>query len=275
MTPPLPADVAATLAQIDRELVGAARPPLAADDALALAAACTGDPARLKRWLKRRLTGEPLAYILGELTFRGRRFRIDKRAYITDPETSHVVDAVLAASDAFSAQQGRAPIVAEFGCGCGSLGLSLKLERPNVAYVGLELDADALALARLNAEQYHLDVSLVESDLFDAWPLAAPPDFIFGDPPWGADDTLYDAERDAAHYHAMPAASAFPLGGRTGVHAQLLRAVRLLGWRSHLVLNGGVLPPTELRTVALSAGAVWVEIAAPRPGISLLHCRMN
>jgi hypothetical protein len=57
--------------------------------------AAGGDAPRLKRWLKRRLAGEPLAYITGGFTFRGLAFAIDKRAYITDPETTHLVSAVL------------------------------------------------------------------------------------------------------------------------------------------------------------------------------------
>jgi SAM-dependent methyltransferase len=269
-----PPVVATVLDRIAVETGGAALPPLAAADAAALAAACGPDAGRLKRWIKRRLAGEPLAYILGTVNFRGRQFRLDKRAFITDPETSLLVDAVCARIDRFTARHGRAPLVAEVGCGNGCLGLSVKLERPAVTLVGLELDADALAVAKLNAAEHAVDVHLVESDLFDAWPLPTAPDLIFADPPWGSAETLYDPARDAAHYHAMPAASAFPLGGITGAHAQILRAVAGRRWSSEIWLNAGVLPPAAVATVARDVQADECEIIQPTPELSLLRCRL-
>lgn len=246
-------------------------PDLTPGDLAALAGAAA-DLAQLKRWIKRRLMGEPLPYVLGRFRFRGRDFRIDARAYITDAECTHLVDAVVDAIDRFQAREGRAPLVAEIGAGCGSLAVSVQLERPAATVVSLELDAAALELARDNAAAHGAPVRFVESDLFDSWPGPAAPDLVFADPPWGTEQTLYDTERDAAYYHAMPASSAFPLGGATGLHEQILRAVARRGWNSHLLLNGGVLPPATLATVAHAAR--WHEISTPAPGLSLLHCRM-
>ncbi len=249
---------------------------LAPADAAALAIAARGDAARLKRWLKRRLTGEPLAHITGRLTFRGLAFAIDKRAYVTDPELTHLVEAVLARARGIHAATRRAPLLAEIGVGCGSLALSLKYAFPAARLVGLELDPGALALAARNAAAHRLALRLIESDLFDSWPASLrAPDLIYGDPPWGDASTLYEADaRPAGHYHAMPPASAFPLGGRTGVHAQILHAVARRRWRSEIWLNGGVLPPAELAAVARAAGATTAEVLVPAPGLALLRCRM-
>lgn len=267
-----PPPVRAALERIVRE-TGSSAAAIPADDAAMLARASRGDSLRLDRWLKRRLAGEPLAYIVGEFTFRGRRFQIDKRAYITDPEASFLVDSVLRQLDAFAARHGRPAIVAEMGCGCGSLGLSLKLERPGIRLIGLDLDPDPLVLAAANAAAHGVEAQWIESDLFAGWPLAEAPDLIFGDPPWGSEQTLYDTARDAAYYHAMPAASAFPLGGPMGCHAQILAAVSARGWSSHVVLNGGVLPALEF--AALAQAAAWRELEHPVPEISILHCRMH
>jgi methylase of polypeptide subunit release factors len=263
---------ATVLARLAAELDGPP-PALATADAAVLTAACGGDADRLKRWVKRRLAGEPLAYVLGELEFRGRRFRIDARAYITDPEASLLVDAVIAAIDAITAQHGRAPLVADLGSGCGSMAIAVKLERPAANVIGLDLDPAALRLAAENAAAMHAGVRFVESDLFDAWPDAAAPDLIFADPPWGSEETLYSPDRDAAHYRAMPAVSAFPLGGLTGGHAQILRAVARRQWPSLVLLNCGVLPRTAI--ASLAAATHWHEIASPAPGISVLRCRMR
>lgn len=271
-SPVLPPAVSAALSRIALE-IGQPPPPLDPADASALAAAAKGDAALLKRWLKRRFAGEPLPYILGEFSYRGRRFRIDKRAYITDPESMHLVESVLAWIDRFTAKHGRAPVIVEFGCGCGTLGVTLKLERPAISLVALDIDPDPLELARANAATLHADVQWLESDLFDAWPHATPPDLVFGDPPWGTEEDLYDDQRDAAYYHAMPAISAFPLGGRTGAHAQVLRAIAALRWPSYTILNCGVLPVADVR--ALGQATAWHEIMSPTAGISVLHCRMH
>jgi methylase of polypeptide subunit release factors len=270
--PDVPALAASVLARIAAEL-GAPPPALPAADLETLAAACQGDANQLKRWIKRRLAGEPIPYILGEIVFRERRFRIDPRAYITDPESSFLVDGVETAVDAFTAKHGQPPLVAEIGSGCGSLAISLKLERPAATVIALDLDPAALRLSVENAAAHRADVRFVESDLFDAWPEAAAPDLIFADPPWGSEETLYSEERDGDYYRAMPAASAFPLGGLTGVHAQILRSVAQRQWSSHVILNGGVLPQAELEAVA--RGAHWYAITASGWGVSLLHCRMR
>ncbi len=246
-------------------------------EALVLASNCQGDKRRLKRWIKRRISGELLAYIIGHFTFRGHTFEIDKRAYVTDPEASHLVSAVIARATALTASRRRAPLLADLGVGCGSLALSIRRELPAARIVGLDLDPDALAVAARNATVHRLPLRLLESDLFDSWPdsLRAP-DLIYGDPPWGDATTLYEAAaRPASHYQAMPPASAFPLGGRTGVHRQILQAVARRKWASEIWLNGGVLPPAELVALAKSVGAPDFEILQPSPGVSLLRCRMT
>ncbi len=273
MTKPPSGPAADALARIEAELGGALGPPPGPAELAALETACAGDPERLRRWLKRRLAGEPLAYILGWLEFRGLRFAVDSRAYITDPELTHLVDAVLNRVRTLPAAAGQGPLLAEVGVGCGSLALALKRALPAARIVGLDLHPGALALAASNASAHGLELRLVESDLFESWPAdLPPPDLIYGDPPWGDAASLYAEDRPAAHYLAMPAASAFPIGGRTGVHSQILRAVAARGWASEIWLNGGILSPDELRAAA--AAAPECEIVAAAPRLSLLRCRM-
>jgi predicted RNA methylase len=272
MKPPrVPAAIA--LAQIEEELAGRPVPALPPGDLTVLAEAAGPDPRRLKRWIKRRIAGEPLAHIIGSFTFRGLRFTVDKRAYVTDPELTHLVDAVLGRARAFQETAGRPALLADFGVGGGSLALAIKESLPEAEIIGIDIDPDALAVAAANAAARGVTLRLIESDLFDDWPEDLPaPDFIYGDPPWGDETTLYGGDRPAAHYGAMPAASAFPLGGRTGVHAQILRAVARRGWTSEIWLNGGVLPHEEL--AALAQGAADWEVLSPAAGVRLLHCRM-
>ncbi len=245
-------------------------PPLPAHDIALLAEQAT-DPAQLKRWLKRHAAGEPLAHITGVLRFRELELHIDKRAYVTDPELTHLVDAVIAAAEGFTRTYGRPPLIAEIGIGCGSLALSIKQHLPAVTLVGLDIDPDPLAVAAANAERLGLDVRLVESDLFDSWPEdLPPPDLVYSDPPWGDDDTLYDPERGSIHYHAMPPISAYPLGGPTALHELILRSLAQRAWSTEVWLNGGVLPRPRLE--ALGELAPRRAIHTPAAGLSLLQC---
>jgi methylase of polypeptide subunit release factors len=245
---------------------------LPASDLAALTDAAVDVPT-LKRWLKRRLAGEAVAHIRGGFAFDGRWFAVDKRAYVTDPELIHLVDAVTPEIQTLAARLGRAPLVAEVGVGCGSLALTLKARVPAADFVGLDLDPDALAVAAENSRRLALPLRLIEADIFEPWPAdLAAPDLIYGDPPWGDAETLYGADRPAAHYAAMPPTSAFPLGGRTGVHAQILRAVARRGWTSELWLNGGVLPADEFAALGQLA-ARW-QLMHPVLGLTIFRCHV-
>jgi len=238
-------------------------------DALLVLAA--GGNARLLADLRRRHSeGEPAAYVAGFLVFRGRRFLSDARAYVTDPELTYLVEHVHQESEALRTRLGRAPRVLEFGTGAGTLALTLALERLQAQLMGIDLDAEALALARENAALHGLDFPVWESDYFSGLPESMqPPDLLFGDPPWGGPTDLYAAERDGAYYDRMPAKSAYPGGpSPCGIHDELIRRVAAQGWPTVLVLNYGVLPEAEVRRSA--APLARVTLLHPRPDLTIL-----
>jgi hypothetical protein len=238
------------------------------EDLLRLAAG--DDVALLAHFRERACAGEPIPWVTGFLVFRGRRFRMDRRAYITDPELSYLVDLVIERGDAFERASCRPPQILEFGTGAGTLLISVALERPHWKCSGLDVDASALELAESNADDHGLKLDWITSDFFSAWNHPRPiPDLVFGDPPWGTPDDLYDAERDGDYYSRMPAASAFPPDGkRTGIHDQLLLAWARLQWPSQLLLNYGILPPAEIARSATPLSS-W-SLIQPRAGLSVL-----
>ncbi len=243
------------------------------DTLLVLAAA--GDAERLADFRRRHAAGEPAPYIAGFIQFRGHRFRIDRRAYVTDPEATHLVDTVAAETGALAERLGRAPRLLEFGIGAGTLSLSLLLEHPDWQFTGLDIDPAAMALARENAAVHGAALALLESDYFSAWPAdAEPPDVLFGDPPWGGPTDLYDDTRDAFYYEQMPPLSAFP-GGESpcGIHDELIVRLCAAAWPSTLILNYGVLPPERIARSAAPL-ASW-RVVQPRPRMSILigHAR--
>jgi release factor glutamine methyltransferase len=114
---------------------------------------------RYRSLIRRRAAREPVAYILGHKPFRHISLTVDRRVLIPRPETELLVEVGLTLAPGTA--------VADVGCGSGAVALALKHERPDLAISAIELDADALALARDNAARLGLDVRFVAADLLD------------------------------------------------------------------------------------------------------------
>ena len=137
---------------------------------------------------RRRLSGEPLQYVLGHWPFRTLDLDVDSRALIPRPETEGLVDVALrelAAGDV------AAPLIVDLGCGSGAIGLSLldELRQRGVAgtLVAVDESLDALALARRNALKHHLHaVSFVQSSWFESLDpsLRSHVDLVVANPPY-------------------------------------------------------------------------------------------
>jgi release factor glutamine methyltransferase len=103
----------------------------------------------MRRGVKRLATHEPVQYIIGSVPFMDHRFKVDSRALIPRPETELLVEQVLDCA-VMRKESGRKVIV-DFGTGSGCILISLALACPGNVYLGYDVSADALALARENA----------------------------------------------------------------------------------------------------------------------------
>jgi release factor glutamine methyltransferase len=109
----------------------------------------------LEPLLVRREAREPLAYVLGEWGFRRLTLKTDARALVPRPETETLVERTLALTEGIER-----PRILDVGVGSGAIALALKDERPDAQVTGVDVSADALALARENAERLGLEVEL-------------------------------------------------------------------------------------------------------------------
>ncbi len=82
--------------------------------------------APLKEWLKRVAKGEPIEYVIGEVSFFGCTFRVDSRVLIPRPETEILVDLV-------AKNIGSATSLWDLCTGSGCIGISLKKKFPSLA----------------------------------------------------------------------------------------------------------------------------------------------
>ncbi len=103
----------------------------------------------------RRARHEPVAYILGEWGFRRLTLNVDRRALIPRPETEIVVERALSHLRGVDA-----PAVLDVGTGTGAIALAIADEHPGTRVTAIDVSADALALARENAERTGLAIEL-------------------------------------------------------------------------------------------------------------------
>ena len=122
---------------------------------------------------RRRREREPVAYITGWKGFRYLELAVDRRVLIPRPETEHVVEAALGLPAGTR--------VVDVGTGSGAIALALKSERSDLDVFATDVSADALAVARGNAERLGLDVTFVEGDLLagvDAEAVVSNPPYV-------------------------------------------------------------------------------------------------
>jgi release factor glutamine methyltransferase len=109
--------------------------------------------------LARRAAGEPLAYIVGEREFRGLALQVTPAVLVPRPETEMLVEWALEHLPPEAAVD-----VVDLGTGSGAIALALQHERPRARLVASDASAEALAVARGNAQRLGLPVTFVQGD---------------------------------------------------------------------------------------------------------------
>jgi release factor glutamine methyltransferase len=149
-------------------------------------------PAACQRFIdlcRRRLAGEPVAYLLGEREFYGRRFAVDASVLVPRPETEGLVELAL------ELLAGRpAPRLLDLGTGSGCIAVTLALERPDAEVWAGDISTSALQCAMANARHWQARVRFERSDWYAA--VGSGFDLIACNPPYIAhDDPHLDALR--------------------------------------------------------------------------------
>lgn len=126
-----------------------------------------------KSILRRRLNGEPVAYILGYRDFYRHRFMVNASVLIPRPETEMLVEAAIKASGEMTN-----PKILDVGTGSGCVAISIAAELPNALVTAWDVSEQAIDVARANAEKLAVsnlsvichdaaDVTSESSELFD------------------------------------------------------------------------------------------------------------
>jgi release factor glutamine methyltransferase len=143
---------------------------------------------QLVQLLQRRMSGEPLAYITGEKEFFGLPLRVDARVLVPRPDTETLVEWALEllppvqASACVTADADQAIHVLDLGTGSGAIALAIRHSRPDVTVLAVDFSADALAVARDNAQRLKLPVEFVQGSWLSE--VAGRFDLIVSNPPY-------------------------------------------------------------------------------------------
>ena len=151
-------------------------------------AALTADQAStLDRWFQQAADGVPLAYLLGEQPFRGLLLQVGPEVLVPRSDTEVLVDWALERLQAWQAQAVPTPRVADLGTGSGAVALAVQHAWPAAQVTATDLSADALAVAKGNAQRLGLAVRFLQG----AWwqPLAGQRfEVLLSNPPYIAGD---------------------------------------------------------------------------------------
>ncbi len=121
---------------------------------------------RLKGLISRRLSGEPMAYILEERGFYKHDFIVRPGVLIPRPETEQLVELAIQFAEPGGLKNSN-PQIVDLGCGSGCLGLSVLSELPNSFLTAVDNSKPAIEVTGLNAKKLGLQdrVCIEELDL--------------------------------------------------------------------------------------------------------------
>lgn len=138
-----------------------------------------------KSLVARRTNGEPIAYILGKKGFHNIELLVGPGVLIPRPETELLVDIALAEIGKLNGQCQ----ILDLGTGSGAIALAIANASPQSSVVATDQSPDALTIAKMNAQNLHLEsrVQFLHGDWYDALTQPLEFDVIVSNPPYIAD----------------------------------------------------------------------------------------
>ena len=160
--------------------------------------------------IKRRITNEPLAYILGFREFFGNNFIVNPSVLIPRQETECLVEIVIKYLQNLPTIN---PIILDVGCGSGVIGGSLLNIFPNINLISIDISRDALILTDKNIINTikSTNYNLVLGDLLSA--IKGPVDLIIANLPYIPSDRISTLQNEVKFYEPIKALD----GGRNGL----------------------------------------------------------
>ena len=212
----------------------------------------TADAARFGALVQRRVMGEPVAYLTGSRGFWTLDLVVTPATLIPRPDTELLVEQALARIPADTAA-----CVADLGTGSGAIALALAKERPLAQLVATDASADALDVARGNAQRNALGNVEFRHGNWLAPLLGERFDAIVSNPPYIAEHDPHLGEGDLRFEPAL--ALSCGVDGLDAIRMIAIAApahLRAGGW---LLLEHGFDQGPAVRTLLRDAGFYGVK----------------
>ncbi len=219
-----------------------------------------GDPIEPERaavfcdLVERRLAGEPIQYITGEVEFYGLLFHVNRDVLIPRPETELLVEKALLFAPLF-----RTPRILDVGTGSGAIAIALAHEWPEAMVTAIDLSEAALGMARHNAER----IGFADSIRFFQGDLLAPVaseqfDLIVSNPPYVAENDRATLAIEVRNYE--PAQALFAGDDGLQIYRRLIPdAFKALTAGGMLLLEIGYGQPEALQALLEKEGFAGIE----------------
>jgi release factor glutamine methyltransferase len=191
---------------------------------------------RLTPLIQRRAAREPVAYILGQREFFGLTFEVTPAVLIPRPETELLVEEALRlVRNQTAAKLG---FIVDVGTGSGCIVVTLAVHLPQAQFVAVDLSAEALIVARRNAQRHGvLDrIQFVQGDLLAG--IGGPLPLIVSNPPYIAENELPALAPEIIDYEPLLALTDHSTG-LSVIERLLLAAVDRLGSEGALLIELG------------------------------------
>jgi release factor glutamine methyltransferase len=156
----------------------------------------------------RRASGEPLQYITAHQSFFGLDFEVAKGVLIPRPETELLVETALELLP-------RAPTICDVGTGSGCIAITLLHDRRDANGVAIDISAEALEIAKRNAQRHSVEsrLTFVQANCFSSLsPDKFSFDLIVSNPPYVAEAAMSGLQREVRDYEPLEALAGGPDG---------------------------------------------------------------
>jgi|SRR5690606_20751797 len=107
-------------------------------------------------------TGRPIQHILGEADFYGLRLSVNEHTLIPRPETEELVEWIVKEH-----QNSERLAILDIGTGSGCIALALKKHLPHARVDAIDLQSEAITVARKNATNLDLSVNFIQADVLE------------------------------------------------------------------------------------------------------------
>ena len=145
--------------------------------------------------------GEPVQYIVGNVSFYGNIIDVDKRVLIPRFETEELVENTVKYIKKYNYKS-----IVDIGTGSGCIAITLKKFFPEILVDAVDISKDALEVAKKNADKNNVNINFYEGNLLE--PLSKKYDVIISNPPYIAyDEEIMDIVKNNEPHIALYASN--------------------------------------------------------------------